>query len=93
MPAHRAPLMSKSWTGGSTRSWRITRAAVLARDGHRCQLRLDGCTTVATQAHHLLGREVAGDDPEHLVASCASCNLRTGNPRAADPKPTPRTRW
>lgn len=36
--------MSRSWAKGSTRAWRRTRAAVLTRDGHRCQLRLDGCT-------------------------------------------------
>lgn len=86
--------MSSSWKGGSTRGWRRTRAAVLARDGWECQLRLDGCTTIADCVHHTHGRTVTGDDPAHLVASCTSCNLKTGDPqRVPDPRPTPRTRW
>lgn len=30
--------MSRAWKVGSTRAWRRIRAAVLDRDGHRCQL-------------------------------------------------------
>lgn len=85
--------MSKAWANGSDRRWRRVRAAVLARDGNRCRLKLDGCTTVAEQVHHTLGREVAGDNPDHLVAACAHCNQAAGDPRAADPSPTPRTQW
>lgn len=85
--------MSKGWAGGSTRAWRHTRAIVLARDGHTCQLKLEGCTGTATHVHHTVGREIAGDNTAHLVASCAHCNLKTGDPRGNDPQPTPRTRW
>jgi 5-methylcytosine-specific restriction endonuclease McrA len=86
--------MSTAWRGGSTRSWRKVRAGVLLRDGHACQLAIDGtCTGRATTVHHVLGKAM-GDDPAHLVASCAPCNLKVGDPRgAADPPPTRSTRW
>jgi 5-methylcytosine-specific restriction endonuclease McrA len=86
--------MSEQWKRGSTRAWRRVRAAVLVRDGHRCQLRLpEVCTGRATHVHHTLGRAVTGDDPAHLVASCGPCNLTTGDPRAADPPPRPAAWW
>jgi len=85
--------MSKSWAKGSTPQWRAVRLRVLQRDGYRCRLKLAGCTTIATQVHHTLGREVSGDDPAHLVAACQPCNLRVGDPRRHDPAPKPRTRW
>lgn len=86
--------MSKAWSKGSTRAWRTTRALVLARDGYRCQLRLDVCTRVATCAHHTLGRPVTGDDPRYVVAACAPCNLKIGDPqRCADPPNEGITRW
>jgi 5-methylcytosine-specific restriction endonuclease McrA len=84
--------VSRAWAGGSTRAWRRVRARVLARDHYQCQLRLDGCTTVAGHVHHTLGRAV-GDDPAHLVASCAHCNLKIGEPGGTDPRPTGRTKW
>lgn len=86
--------MSRSWAKGSTSRWRRTRALVLARDGYRCQLQLDGCTTVATHVHHTQGRAVSGDDPGQLVAACAHCNLAVGDPSTGrDPRPRPQTRW
>lgn len=75
--------MSSAWRGGSTRAWRKVRAAVLKRDGHTCQLRLDGCTLAADCVHHLYGRAVTGDDPAYLVASCRHCNLVVGEPAAS----------
>lgn len=95
---------SKGWPNGSTWAWRKIRAAVLDRDGRRCQLRLDGCTRVATCVHHLHGRAVTGDDPRHLVASCTPCNLRVGDPQRSgntarqhssnvDPAPKQTTLW
>lgn len=84
--------MSKGWSGGSTRRWRKTRAAVLARDGYVCQVRLEGCTGKATHAHHTRGKQL-GDDPAQLVASCASCNLKTGDPTRYDPSPKTVTEW
>lgn len=87
--------MSSAWAKGSTRAWRRIRALVLARDGHRCRLQLpDVCTGRATHAHHTVGKAVTGDDPTFLVAACAACNGRTGDPRGKpDPPPRPRTRW
>lgn len=85
--------MSKAWEGGSSRRWRTIRATVLERDGHRCQLKLNGCTTVAGEVHHTLGREVSGDNPDHLIAACSTCNKQVGDPRSNDPAPTPRTQW
>lgn len=85
--------VSRSWEGGSTRAWRRVRALVLARDGHRCRLQLEVCTTVATHVHHTLGREVSGDDPAMLMASCAPCNLKVGDPRSLDPAPRPKGWW
>lgn len=87
--------MSRAWAGGSTRAWRRTRAAVLARDRELCQLRIPGiCTVHATDVHHTKGRALTGDDPKYLVASCEACNLRIGDPSTAqDPKPAPRTAW
>jgi 5-methylcytosine-specific restriction endonuclease McrA len=86
--------VSKSWAGGSTRGWRRTRAFVLWRDGHSCQLKIEGvCERVATHVHHTHGK-AAGDDPRYLVASCPPCNLKTGDPaRATDPPAIPITRW
>jgi len=86
--------MSRAWAKGSTRAWRRTRALVLRRDGWECQLRRPGCTALATHVHHVHGRTTTGDDPTHLVAACAHCNLSIGDPtRTPDPAPRPRTRW
>jgi 5-methylcytosine-specific restriction endonuclease McrA len=86
--------MSKSWASGSTRAWRKVRARVLARDGYRCRLQLPGvCTGRASHVHHLHGK-ARGDDPAYLVAACAACNLKVGDPtKAPDPPCRPVTRW
>lgn len=83
--------MSKG-RSGSTRAYRTARALVLERDGGLCRLRLEGCTTVATHAHHVLGWRT-GDDPEFMVASCAHCNLKIGDPRKHNPPGRSVTRW
>lgn len=86
--------MSKDWSQGSTRDWRRRRALVLQRDRSVCQLRLDVCTYVATHVHHTQGRSVTGDDLRYLVAACAPCNLKTGDPtRHADPPNKGVTQW
>lgn len=70
------------------------RAAVLARDRYLCRVQLDVCTEAATCVHHTKGRGVTGDDPRYLVASCAPCNLKIGDPtRGADPPNEGVTRW
>jgi hypothetical protein len=87
--------VSRAWVTGSTRAWRRLREQILARDHHTCQVRLpDVCTHRATCVHHTLGRAYTGDDPAFLVASCAPCNLRLGDPSdAPDPAPQPATTW
>ena len=95
--------MSRGWAGGSTRQWRKIRAYVLARDGHVCRTHAEGhcagapphtCLGVATQAHHLDGKQ-HGDDPARLRAACQPCNRAIGDPatRLLDPKPRPVTTW
>lgn len=84
-----------SWRGGSTRRWRAKRRRVLERDGYRCKLRLDGCTTKATTVHHQANwRGDPGDVPEHLLmAACTKCNGKVGDPTRHDPKPRSGTAW
>lgn len=85
--------MSRAWSKGSTTAWRKLRLVVLARDLYRCRIQLDGCTTVATHVHHTMGK-ARGDDPAHLVAACAPCNLKTGDPnKGKDPPGRAMTRW
>jgi hypothetical protein len=86
--------MSKAWAAGSTTAWRKTRAEVLKNNlinnQGRCRLLLpEVCTGRATQVHHTLGRAVTGDDPRYLMAVCAQCNVKVGNP--ATHKDTPST--
>lgn len=77
-----------SWQGGSTRQWRRVREYVLIRDNYRCQLRLPGtCLSTATEVHHTVAREVAGDDPNLLVSACGPCNRKVGDPRRHNPQP------
>jgi 5-methylcytosine-specific restriction endonuclease McrA len=85
------------WGGqGSTRAWRTLRAAVLARDGHTCQIKVDGVCVGRSDpmhVHHTRGK-THGDDPAYLVAACAPCNLHVGDPmRAPDPPAAPITKW
>lgn len=86
--------MSKNWASGSTTAWRRVRAEVLDRDARTCQLRLDGCTAMADQVHHVHGRSVTGDDPQYLVASCRHCNLAIGDPtRRPVSRPHNHSQW
>lgn len=88
--------MGKSigWPNGSTRAHRRAREQVLKDAGYHCQLRYDGCLGKATDAHHTVAREVAGDDPSKMVAACHPCNVKAGDPRTGpDPAPRGRTQW
>lgn len=79
------------WPNGSTRAWRAARERVLTRDGNVCQLQIpDVCIGTATHVHHTQDRDLVGDDERHLVAACAPCNIRAGNPAEhSDPDPLP----
>jgi len=65
--------------------WRAVRREILARDGYVCQIRLPGCTTVATTVDHRveLGDGGALYDPENLQGACASCNSAKRNTAVA----------
>lgn len=56
--------------------WIRVRKKVLERDGHRCQIRTQGCTQEATEVDHILPVSMGGAwyDEENLRASCSRCN-------------------
>lgn len=66
--------------------WDRVKRAVIDRDGGVCQLRLAGCTAIATTANHIVPRSKGGPTTaENLEASCAHCNASLGDrphPRA-----------
>ncbi len=52
---------------------------ILNRDLRRCQLRLPGCTLIATCVDHVLPLAAGGTDhPSNLRASCDPCNRQKG---------------
>lgn len=53
------------------------------RDRYTCKVRGPGCTTHATHVHHRYGNQTDPLDTRYLVASCATCNLKIGNPAKA----------
>jgi 5-methylcytosine-specific restriction endonuclease McrA len=62
---------------GSTRSWRVLRAQILARDGWLCQI--PGCGRTAHHVDHIQPVLFGGtDDPSNLQALCAEHNLQKG---------------
>ena len=63
---------------------RITRRAVFARDGFRCQY--CGCTGSLTVDHVMPRSRGGGSTWDNVVTACAPCNLRKGDklPREAD---------
>lgn len=73
-------------------AWKRTRAAVLARDNHRCQINGPGCTEIATTVHHTVGRGVS-ESMNDLLAACTTCNYAIGDPSRHTPPPRPRTQW
>lgn len=67
--------------GRGGRAWRRTRAAVLRRDRHRCQLRLPGiCIGHATEVDHIVNvtslgiRRCDAVDPQDCQAVCQPCH-------------------
>lgn len=56
---------------GSTRSWRSTRASILERDRHRCQV----CGGPASEVDHRRRLVDGGtDNPTNLRALCHACH-------------------
>ncbi len=69
--------------GRNTRQWRhVTRPMVLSRDGHRCRLRLPGCTTTATSVHRLPEFGTFHDDNlDAYLSACARCHGKADGQR------------
>lgn len=71
-----------SYGQGGSSQWRRVRQQVLDRDHHECQVRLAGCTFIATQVHHTQGIAGVGlcradaSDADLCVAICAPCHGR-----------------
>ena len=87
--------MSTAWRQRTNyRRYRRMRLVILANAGHRCQVQLPGvCTVDATVVHHTRGKGVTGDDPRFMVASCAECNGKIGEPATHAPQPRRVTKW
>lgn len=65
---------------GYDADWRRVRVIVLGRDDYRCQLRLTGCTGLATTADHIVPLSAGGErlDLRNLQAACSHCNTAKG---------------
>ena len=75
----------KPWASSDRRStlpadWPRVRNHVLKRDARICRLQLPGCTTTATEVHHLGHRE--DHRPEALVAACSACHAQVTKAQA-----------
>jgi 5-methylcytosine-specific restriction protein A len=71
---------------------RPVRAAILRRDPH-CRIRLEGCTTVSTEADHVVPTSEGGS---HSVGNgqgaCASCHAKRTQQQAARARARQRAR-
>jgi 5-methylcytosine-specific restriction endonuclease McrA len=70
----------------STAAWQKLRKAVLARDGHVCQIQ-GRCRGNATSVHHLIPSSQAPElfwEPSNLAAACGRCNFCDGARVAAE---------
>lgn len=78
----------KPWYDGP---WKKIRAQILERDGHRCQIRGEGCTQIAQEVDHILPVALGGAwyDEDNLRASCRACNLH----RLHKTRTTPSRPW
>lgn len=69
------------------KAWPITRAAILERDAHRCQINGPKCKSIATEVDHIVPTRDGGAwfDPDNLRAACKPCNIgRANRQKAAD---------
>lgn len=58
-----------------TSAWRRTRAYVLHRDNHTCQIRGPRCTTQATEVDHIKPVSLGGTDfAINCQATCHTCH-------------------
>ena len=68
----------------NTVHWRRVRPRILLRDGGRCQLRLPGCSSIATEVHHVVAPPVGHPFAvDNLRAVCKPCNIAERNARRA----------
>lgn len=70
-------------------NWDSLRQSVLRRDNHRCQLRLAGCKTIATEVDH----RQRGDNHalDNLWAVCRSCHSQKTQTEAQEARRKKRT--
>ncbi|MGA5543510.1 HNH endonuclease [Mycobacterium sp. NPDC051198] len=61
-----------------TAKWKRDRKRALHRDGHQCQLRLPGCTRVATAVDLIRPFHLGGDpaDMDNLQSACKPCHSK-----------------
>lgn len=61
--------------------WPKLRAAILERDGYRCQIRRPRCVGLAATVDHIVPAWRGGSDhPSNLQAACGPChNSKTGS--------------
>lgn len=64
--AYNAYLISNEWID--------KRAQVLSRDRWKCQEKRHGCTTSATEVHHLTYKNVGNEPLEDLLSVCHHCH-------------------
>ena len=66
-------------------AWKAMRKLILARDGHRCQIRGPKCRGAANHVDHIVAMSQGGAvlDPSNLRAACASCNIGKRNTEVA----------
>lgn len=58
-----------------TRAYRKDTARVLARCGHRCEIRGPNCTGVATEDDHIIPKSAGGSDAmSNRRGACATCH-------------------
>ncbi len=84
--------MPGSWAGSDRRrrlpgNWESElRPAVLRRDGHRCQVRLERCTGLASEVDHVR----AGDDHSliNLQAACGPCHRMKSSREGSAARPS-----
>jgi len=69
--------MSRAWSNGSPRGWRVIRERVLIRDSYCCQR--CGQSEGPMHVDHIVPKRLNGSDlMENLQTLCQMCNLSKG---------------